>query len=209
MPLFLFYKKEPRKKFYFLCERGRYSELSFGLSLNPPGPLYKRGRYFGLCERGRYFGLCERGRYLGLWEIGGDIPRLFSDRMQERIACRQLSENSKTFPPPLKKWGRGGFLFSTSPPSPPLPDKASPSPLPFLPLLADCENPPGPLYERGRYSGLYERGRYFGLWESGEIFWPLGKRGDILAFAKGGDILRLSSDRMLARFRKQQNISPL
>jgi hypothetical protein len=78
----------------------------------------------------------------------GDIPRLFSDRMPQRIACRQVSENSRTFPPPLKKGGRGGFpmkkggrggfIFSTSPPSPPLPDKASPSPLPFLPLLPGC-----------------------------------------------------------------------
>ena len=34
--------------------------------------------------------------------------------MPERIACRQVSENSRTFPP-LKKGGQGGFLFSTSP----------------------------------------------------------------------------------------------
>jgi hypothetical protein len=39
---------------------------------------------------------------------GGDIPRLSSDRMPERIACRQLSENSRTFPP-FEKWGSGGI----------------------------------------------------------------------------------------------------
>jgi hypothetical protein len=34
------------------------------------------------------------------------------------------------------------------------------------------------------------------------------KGGDILAFGKGGGILRLFSDRMPASFRKQQNIPP-
>jgi hypothetical protein len=32
----------------------------------------------------------------------------------------------QNIPPPLKKGGQGEFLFSTSPPSPPLPDKSSP-----------------------------------------------------------------------------------
>jgi hypothetical protein len=65
----------------------------------PPAPFAKGGGYLGFCK-------------------GGDIPRLFSDRMPERIACRQVSENSRTFPP-LKKGRQGGFLFSTSPPFPP------------------------------------------------------------------------------------------
>jgi hypothetical protein len=51
--------------------------IFFGLSLNPPGPLYERGRYFGLYERGRYFGLYERGRYLAFAK-GRDIWGMFS-----------------------------------------------------------------------------------------------------------------------------------
>jgi hypothetical protein len=39
---------------------------------------------------------------------GGDIPKLSSDRMPERIACRQVSENSITFPP-FEKGGSGGI----------------------------------------------------------------------------------------------------
>jgi predicted nucleic acid-binding protein len=42
--------------------------------------------------------------------------------------------------PPLQKGGQGGF---------PLPDKSSPSPLPFLPSLPGCENPPGPPLVKG------------------------------------------------------------
>jgi hypothetical protein len=37
---------------------------------------------------------------------------------------------------------------------------------------------------------------------------PFTKGGDIWGLAKRGDILRLFSDRMLASFRKQQNIPP-
>jgi hypothetical protein len=76
--------------------------------LNPPGPL------------------CQRGRYL----------RLFSDCMPERIACRQVSENSRTFPP-FEKGGSGGIS-----------------------IVRNSLNPPGPLCKRGRY------------------FWPL-RKGDI------------------------------
>jgi hypothetical protein len=52
------------------------------------------------------------------------ILRLSSDSMPERIECRQVSENSRIFPPlkkggqggfPMKKEGQGGLLFSTFP----------------------------------------------------------------------------------------------
>jgi hypothetical protein len=50
--------------------KGEIFGVFFGLSVNPPGPLCKRERYFGLCKRGRYFGLCKRERYSGLWQRG-------------------------------------------------------------------------------------------------------------------------------------------
>jgi hypothetical protein len=54
-----------------------------------------------------------------------------------------------------QKGGSGGIsIFYIPYPSPPLPDKSSPSPLPFLPLLAGFENPPGPLCKRGRCLGF-------------------------------------------------------
>jgi hypothetical protein len=68
-------------------------------SLNPPGPL---------CERGRYFWGLRKGEIFLAFAKGGDIPKLFSDRMPERIACRQVSENSRTFPP-FEKGGSGGI----------------------------------------------------------------------------------------------------
>jgi hypothetical protein len=95
--------------------------------------------------------------------------------MPERIPCRQVSENSRTFPP-FEKGGPGGIshekggsggiaIFYIPQPSPSLPDKASPSPLPFLPLLAACENPPGPLWERGIF-GVLQKGEIFGVFFS-------------------------------------------
>ena len=49
----------------------------FGLSLNPPGPLYERGRYFGLYERGRYLAFTKGG---DIWDFakGRDIWGMFS-----------------------------------------------------------------------------------------------------------------------------------
>ena len=35
--------------------QGEIFGVFFGLSLNPPGPLYERGRYFGLCEKVEIF----------------------------------------------------------------------------------------------------------------------------------------------------------
>jgi hypothetical protein len=103
------------------------------------------------------------GRCSGFGE-GGDIPRLFSDRMPARIACRQVSENNRTFPP-LKKGGQGGFLFSTFPLSPPLPDKSSPSPR----FLWPDEIPPAPFTKGGGVRGLAKGGGVRGL-AKGEIF---------------------------------------
>jgi hypothetical protein len=93
--------------------------------------LQKGGGYLKFCKRGDIWGFAKGGDILAFGK-GGDIPRLFSDRMPERIACRQVSENSRTFPP-LKKGGQGGFL---------LPDKSSPSPLPFLPFFKSPEKHP-------------------------------------------------------------------
>jgi hypothetical protein len=70
--------------------KGEMFGVSFGLSLNPPQPPFTKG-----------------GRCSGFGK-GGDIPRLFSDRMPERIACRQVPENSTTFPP-FEKGGSGGI----------------------------------------------------------------------------------------------------
>ena len=85
----------------------------------------------------------------------------------------------------MKKGGQGGFLFSTSPSSPPLPDKASPSPLPFLPLLADRQNPPGPLYKRGKYLDFTKGGDSLAFTKGGDSR-DFTKGRNILAFCKGG-----------------------
>jgi hypothetical protein len=70
--------------------KGEIFGIFFGLSLNPPQPPFTKG-----------------GRCSGFGK-GGDIPRLFSDRMPEWIVCRQVSENSRTFPP-FEKGGSGGI----------------------------------------------------------------------------------------------------
>jgi hypothetical protein len=67
--------------------------------------------------------------------------------------------------PPLKKGGQGGFLFSTSPPSPPLLDKSSPSPR----FLWSDEIPPAPFAKGGDIRG-FARG------------------GGVRGFAKGGGV---------------------
>jgi hypothetical protein len=81
-------------------EKGGQGGISIGRnSLNPPGPL---------CERGRHFWGLRKGEIFLAFAKGGDIPKLFSDRMPARIACRQVSENSRTFPP-FEKGGSGGI----------------------------------------------------------------------------------------------------
>jgi hypothetical protein len=97
-------------------------------SLNPPGPL---------CERGRYFWGLRKGEIFLGFAKGGDIPKLFSDRMPERIACRQVSENSRTFPP-FEKGGSGGIS-----------------------IVRNSLNPPGPLCKRGRYFWPLRKGDIF------------------------------------------------
>jgi hypothetical protein len=92
--------------------KGEIFGVFFGLSLNPPGPLYKRGRVFGVWRRERVFGVWRRGRCSGFGKEG-DIPRLFSDSMPQRIVCRQVSENSRTFPP-FEKGGSGGISIRLS-----------------------------------------------------------------------------------------------
>jgi hypothetical protein len=64
----------------------------------PPAPFAKGGGIWGFAKGGGILGFGK----------GGDILRLFSDRMPERIACRQVSENSRTFPP-FEKGGAGGI----------------------------------------------------------------------------------------------------
>jgi hypothetical protein len=114
---------------------------------------------------------------------GGNIPKLSSDRMPERIACRQVSENSRTFPP-FEKGGSGGISYRpqlVKSPRPPLPKGEI-----FGVSFGLSLNPPGALYERGRY------------------FWVLPKGEIFLAFAKGGNIPKLSSDRMPERIACRQ-----
>jgi hypothetical protein len=91
-------------------QKGEIFGVSFGLSLKSPRPPLQKGEIFGVS-----FGLMKsprpplrKGEIFWPLRKGGDILRLFSDRMPERIACRQVSENSRTFPP-LKKGGQGGF----------------------------------------------------------------------------------------------------
>jgi hypothetical protein len=84
-------------------KKGGQGGISIGRnSLNPPGPLCKRGRFSGFGKRRRCSGFGE----------GGNIPRLFSDCMPERISCRQVSENNRTFPP-FEKGGSGGISHET------------------------------------------------------------------------------------------------
>jgi hypothetical protein len=73
----------------------------------PPAPFGKGGDILGLAKGGYIWGLAKGG-YILAFAKRGDILRLFSDRMPERIACRQVSENSKTFPP-FEKGGSGGI----------------------------------------------------------------------------------------------------
>jgi hypothetical protein len=104
--------------------------------LNPPGPL------------------CQRGRYL----------RLFSDCMPERIACRQVSENSRTFPP-FEKGGSGGIFYFLH------------YRFRFYQYFLAVKIPPAPFTKGGDIRGF--------LWpivkspwpplQKGEIFWPLAK----------------------------------
>jgi hypothetical protein len=72
----------------------------------------------------------QKGEIFLAFAKGADIPKLSSDRMPERIACRQVSENSRTFPP-FEKGGSGGIS-----------------------IVRNSLNPPGPLCQRGRYSGF-------------------------------------------------------
>jgi hypothetical protein len=66
-------------------EKGGSGGISIGRnSLNPPGPLCERGRYFWGLRKGEIF------------------------RSYFWIACRQVSENSRTFPP-FEKGGSGGI----------------------------------------------------------------------------------------------------
>jgi hypothetical protein len=79
----------------------------------PPAPFAKGGDIWGFAKGGDIWGF--------LWPIvksppapftkGGDILRLFSDRMPERIACWQVSENSRTFPH-FEKGGSGGIFYT-------------------------------------------------------------------------------------------------
>jgi hypothetical protein len=182
-------------------QKGEIFGVFFGLSLNPPDPLYKRGRVFGVRRRGRCSGFGKEG----------DIPRLFSDRMPERIACRQVSENSRTFPP-FEKGGSGGISLHHYPinllhhrfrfyhyfpavepivksPRPPLVKGEIFEVLQkgeiFGVFFGLSVNPPGPLYKRGRVFGVWQRGRCSG-------------------FGKEGDIPRLFSDRMPERIACRQ-----
>jgi hypothetical protein len=89
---------------------------------------------------------------------GGNIPKLSSDRMPERIACRQVSENSRTFPP-FEKGGSGGISYRpqlVKSPRPPLPKGEI-----FGVSFGLSLNPPGPLYERGRYFWPLRKGEIF------------------------------------------------
>jgi hypothetical protein len=67
----------------------------------PPAPFGKGGDILAFAKGRVYLGFGKEG----------DILRLFLDRMPERIACRQVSENSRTFPP-FEKGGAGGIFYT-------------------------------------------------------------------------------------------------
>jgi hypothetical protein len=75
------------------------------------GVLQKGGDIWAFAKGGDILAFGKGGGILGFGK-GGDIPRLFSDRMPKRIACRQVSENSRTFPP-FVKGGSGGISHET------------------------------------------------------------------------------------------------
>jgi hypothetical protein len=148
----------------------------------PPAPFGKGGDILDFAQGGDIWGFTKGGDIWGiLWpdEIPpapfgkggdilafakeGDILRLFSDRMPARIACRQVSENSRTFPP-FEKGGSGGISHEKG---------VARGGIAIFYI-------PGPLHHRFRF--------YHYLTAVKIPPAPFGKGGDILAFGKGEDI---------------------
>jgi hypothetical protein len=102
---------------------------------------------------------------------GGDILRLFSDRMPARIVCRKVSENSRTFPP-FEKGGSGGISHFLHPrPLHHYPINLLHHRFRFYHYLPAVKIPPAPFTKGGDIRGF--------LWPDEIPPAPFGKGGDI------------------------------
>jgi hypothetical protein len=173
----------------------------------PQAPFTKGGDIWGFGKGGDILAFAK----------GGDILRLFSDRMPARIVCRKRSHVGK-FPktaehsPPLKKGGRGGFPMKKGGARGELLFSTSPGPLRHYPIhllhhrfrfyhyLPAVKIPPAPFGKGGDILAFAKGGDIWG------ILWP--DEIPPAPFGKGGDILRLFSDRMPARIvcRKRSHV---
>jgi hypothetical protein len=129
-----------------------------------------KGEIFGPFAKGGDIWAFGKGGDILAFGKGEDILRLFSDRMPQRIACRQVSENSRTFPP-FEKGGSGGISH----------EKGGPG--------GDCYFLHPRLLHHYPINLLHHRFRFYHYLTAVKIPpAPFTKGGDILAFAKGEDI---------------------
>jgi hypothetical protein len=121
--------------------------------------------------------------------------------MPERIACRQVSENSRTLPP-FEKGGsggishekggaRGGLLFSTSPgPLRHYPIHLLHHRFRFYHYLTAVKIPPAPFTKGGDIRGFAKGGRYSGFYRENTPPSPRPSPpsgGEGMIFMSGGD----------------------